>query len=88
MSVPQIIAWRPPSSDGRGKGHGNESPWLPVVLHLKQRPGEWALVVDQGPVRAASRALKNLGCEVRTRRNSGRDRADLYTRYPDQETTR
>lgn len=85
---PRIIAWEPPPEDGRGKNAQNESPWHSTAGMLKRRPGQWALLIEQGPVRAAARALKKFGCEVTTRKHTGKDRADLYARYPDQETTR
>lgn len=74
----------PPPKDG--------AKWIPVVEALKQRPGKWALILEQERV-AIPNAIRNqsikalrkdAGFEIRTSNESsesGSRLADVYLRY-------
>lgn len=77
-----MIKWEQPEESAHSGGHINR--WDEVVEYLKDRPNEWALVLENDSTHKARSALVKRGCEVTARGVNvpGPGKAEkIYARY-------
>lgn len=74
-----VIDWAEPPAVSRG---ARPSKFDPVIEALKEKPGEWALVLED--VNSASaRVFIKKGCEITTRSTGKNDgKVNVYARFP------
>lgn len=60
---------------------GRPNKTIPQVEELKAHPGEWAVLRRGAKFTAAGSAHRNLGCEVKTRKQPN-GTFDIYVRWP------
>lgn len=77
------LKWTTPPPSKKGK---RETKYQPLIDQLKDKPGEWALVIE-GKTAASARPFQKAGCEVTTRTIEGQPKniVDIYARFPEPE---